>query len=85
MWSGFGWLRRGLIGNFCESGGNILHQIKAGNFLTVGGIIMEDLLQDMRGKEDDQRIQIVYLSVGLDTSAVHFGLSCNVPAHIDIL
>ena len=46
---------------------------------------MEDLLQDMRGKEDDQRIQIVYLSVGLDTSAVHFGLSCNVPAHIDIL
>jgi hypothetical protein len=36
---------------------------------------MEDPSQDMRGKEDDQRIQSVYLSVGLGTSAVHFGLS----------
>ena len=53
--------------------------------MTVGGIIMEDPSQDMRGKEDDQRIQSVHLSVGLDTSAVHFGLSCSVPAHMDIL
>jgi len=74
-----------LIGNFCESDGDVLHHIKAGNFLTVGGIIMEDPSQDMRGKEDDQRIQSVHLSVGLDTSAVHFGLSCSVPAHMDIL
>jgi len=36
---------------------------------------VEDFSQDMRGKEDDQRIQSVYLSVGLDTSALHFGLS----------
>ena len=46
---------------------------------------MEDSSQDMRGKEDDQRIQSVYLSVDLDTSAVHFGLSLNVPTHTDIL
>ena len=75
LWSGFGWLRRGLIGNFCEGGGDILHYIKTGNFLTVGGIIVEDPSQDMRDKEDDQRIQSVYLSVSLDTSAVHFGLA----------
>jgi hypothetical protein len=64
-----------LIGNFCESGGDVLHYIKAGNFLAVSGIIMEDSSQDMCGKEDDQHIQTVYLSVGLDPSAVHFRLS----------
>jgi hypothetical protein len=64
-----------LIGNFCESGGDVLHYIKAGNFLTVGGIIREDPSQDLCGKKDNQRIQSVYLSAGLDTSAVHFGLS----------
>jgi hypothetical protein len=64
-----------LIGNFCESSGDVLHYIKAGNFLAVGGIFMEGSSQDMCGKEDDQRIQSVYLSVGLDTSVVHFRLS----------
>jgi hypothetical protein len=64
-----------LIGNFCESGGDVLHYIKAGNFLTVGEIMMEDPTQGMRGKEHDQHIQSVYLSFGLDTSAVHFGYS----------
>ena len=39
MWSGFGWLRRGLIGNFCESCGDVLRYIKAWNLLAVGGII----------------------------------------------
>ena len=89
MWIWFGGLRKNLIGNFCESAGEDLHYIKAGNFLTFGGIIVEDTSQDtsqdMCGKEDDQRILSVYLSAGLDTSAVHFGLSCTVPTHIDIL
>ena len=42
--------------------------------MAVDGIMMEDSSQDMLGKEDDQRIQSVYLSVGLGTSAVYFEL-----------
>ena len=47
LWSGFGGLRKDFIGNFCESVGQVLHYIKAGNFLTFGGIIVEDTSQDI--------------------------------------
>jgi hypothetical protein len=42
-----------LNGDFGESDGDVVHYIKAGNFLTVGRIIMEEPSQDMRGKEGE--------------------------------
>jgi hypothetical protein len=53
LWSDFGWLGMGLSGDFRECGCEVLHYIKPGYFLTVGGIIMEDPEQDIRGGENE--------------------------------